>query len=540
MTSRPIALLIGVAVLTSAPPAPAQPQSQQQTQPNAQMTIACLRKGKLLKSWSRPTHWNGPLPDTYKAEVRNGRLRWLTNPPVVNSIRIGTSISGRGGKTLAHWIPSGTDAIHISVQLIHRANGSSPLAGTGPNKPTKSAKKNRKRKRYSLTARRSRVPPVTGKTSKRNPRPARRPRDIKHRSKGDGQDTSRRARTAHVFGNGKLSGRDKGKPTGEAGGRTAEEGGVESDTATVTGDRFGPAHGMKGGDGDRSDYGVAGAGGLIGIINVPASVRHLTSVLLALNDASPGALASKWMAKVTTRTTARSLRKRLKTAATAYAEQRITRNITKVNEALRKLPASERVSMLNRWQWEIERVYFDNAARGAANKARALRSRLRKAQKREAPAEELRELNKQLRQATTLHKAATVKPLAGQLPRNHTYAGRAFPKSKLPSRYRGPDAPVVRVKPNGHPHFTPHAIRLPNGKRSVKITLTGSMKRDKTLANRAAGFKPGEVPDDHIWHHLEDGTTMELIPEDLHQALRHSGGQAMYRHRTGNPDAYRR
>jgi hypothetical protein len=31
----------------------------------------------------------------------------------------------------------------------------------------------------------------------------------------------------------------------------------------------------------------------------------------------------------------------------------------------------------------------------------------------------------------------------------------------------------------------------------------------------------------HTWHHVEDGKTMQLIPWDLHDGVRHSGGVAV-------------
>ena len=33
----------------------------------------------------------------------------------------------------------------------------------------------------------------------------------------------------------------------------------------------------------------------------------------------------------------------------------------------------------------------------------------------------------------------------------------------------------------------------------------------------------------YTWHHLEDGKTLILIPTDLHEAYRHTGGAALIR-----------
>jgi A nuclease of the HNH/ENDO VII superfamily with conserved WHH len=33
----------------------------------------------------------------------------------------------------------------------------------------------------------------------------------------------------------------------------------------------------------------------------------------------------------------------------------------------------------------------------------------------------------------------------------------------------------------------------------------------------------------YVWHHVEDGETLMLIPKDLHNAVRHTGGSAVIR-----------
>lgn len=35
------------------------------------------------------------------------------------------------------------------------------------------------------------------------------------------------------------------------------------------------------------------------------------------------------------------------------------------------------------------------------------------------------------------------------------------------------------------------------------------------------------VPDGYTWHHHQDGTTMQLVPTDLHDAVRHTGWAAI-------------
>lgn len=74
----------------------------------------------------------------------------------------------------------------------------------------------------------------------------------------------------------------------------------------------------------------------------------------------------------------------------------------------------------------------------------------------------------------------------------------------------------------GFPDFGPAA------KAQVRLKdLTGTYKIDAAMANRAAGF--GKTPRYHIWHHVEDGVTMQLVPSGIHNATRHTGGSAVIR-----------
>jgi len=74
-------------------------------------------------------------------------------------------------------------------------------------------------------------------------------------------------------------------------------------------------------------------------------------------------------------------------------------------------------------------------------------------------------------------------------------------------------------------------MTLPNGKKTVKIELTGSRRLDEALANKAAGLE--ERPEGLIWHHVEDEGTMMLVPASLHEAVPHTGGRAHFKHRMG-------
>ena len=54
--------------------------------------------------------------------------------------------------------------------------------------------------------------------------------------------------------------------------------------------------------------------------------------------------------------------------------------------------------------------------------------------------------------------------------------------------------------------------------------MTGK-KSNFALADKAAGFK--ERPANYTWHHHHDGKTMLLVPRDIHDAVKHTGGVAI-------------
>lgn len=59
---------------------------------------------------------------------------------------------------------------------------------------------------------------------------------------------------------------------------------------------------------------------------------------------------------------------------------------------------------------------------------------------------------------------------------------------------------------------------------TVSIKQTGGVS-DFAAANLAAGLS--ETPKGSTWHHVEDGTTMQLVPTDIHAKTGHSGGAAL-------------
>ncbi len=70
----------------------------------------------------------------------------------------------------------------------------------------------------------------------------------------------------------------------------------------------------------------------------------------------------------------------------------------------------------------------------------------------------------------------------------------------------------------GFPDFSRYAIK------KVDIKYTGSRGKDFDAANKAAKLKT--TPDNYTWHHHENKTTMQLVPTDLHDLVKHTGGFA--------------
>jgi len=97
---------------------------------------------------------------------------------------------------------------------------------------------------------------------------------------------------------------------------------------------------------------------------------------------------------------------------------------------------------------------------------------------------------------------STEKTAAGL--RNGHLANGAHPKTGIP--FTG----------DGFPDFSGVSII------DVSIQQTGSRAGDFRAANRAAGLDG--TPEGYTWHHHQDGTTMQLVPRDVHAQTGHTGG----------------
>lgn len=90
--------------------------------------------------------------------------------------------------------------------------------------------------------------------------------------------------------------------------------------------------------------------------------------------------------------------------------------------------------------------------------------------------------------------------------------------------------PSITYK-DGFPNYGPHS------KGDVQIPMRGNTSSDFRDADAAMRDKLGDPnwqrPRDHTWHHNEDGTTMQLIPKNVHAtgggaSTPHMGGASLY------------
>lgn len=128
-----------------------------------------------------------------------------------------------------------------------------------------------------------------------------------------------------------------------------------------------------------------------------------------------------------------------------------------------------------------------------------------------------------------VHNAEYTGPLInGRKPINSRYTGEIYPAENLPPSIRESYPDGVRFTEDGFPDFSPYV--------DVQVEvdgLRGDHYEDFKAANRAAGYGDhARSPEGYTWHHHQDGRTMQLVPTDLHRAVKHTGGAAVIRNRT--------
>ncbi|AZZ92956.1 hypothetical protein EUZ85_20370 [Hahella sp. KA22] len=114
-----------------------------------------------------------------------------------------------------------------------------------------------------------------------------------------------------------------------------------------------------------------------------------------------------------------------------------------------------------------------------------------------------------------------VRAVNGRRPINSKYAGKTVPLEDLPLALRKKYPHSVTFNGAGFPDFSRYSIK------NVRITLGKSRGVDFGRADKAAGYtKNNPRPNDYTWHHHQDTGYMQLVPTDIHDAIKHTGGIA--------------
>jgi len=105
---------------------------------------------------------------------------------------------------------------------------------------------------------------------------------------------------------------------------------------------------------------------------------------------------------------------------------------------------------------------------------------------------------------------------SGRFPANYRWAGRIYQGKMWTADLAAKYPKGVRFTRNGYPDFGPYA------KKTI-VFKKGFTGRAEDIA---AANKRFQAPDGWTWHHHQDGRTLQLVPTDLHDAIRHGGGIA--------------
>lgn len=307
--------------------------------------------------------------------------------------------------------------------------------------------------------------------------------------------------------------------------------------------------GAVGGEKGGSEGGVRGGAGFLAFLgltlSIPENYAAAVEIGLAVEDANiagfgPKILekaaekgAKKLAAGATRRALAREVRiqaaERMRVLAKALktgekAPKSLSRQERRLLEELRRLTKEEQAKAMRIIHWEMQRRMFQSTLEAAQKETKQLRRALMKTKN---PAKRA-EIEERLAVAEHMEEVASIQPIAGRLPINHHLAGQAFPPEKLPARWKNSG---LRFNDDGFPDFEPFAMTLPNGQKKVRIDLTGGRTPDEKVVNAMFGWK--KPPRGYTWHHHEVTGDMMLIPTDLHNAAKHTGGVAAWKHVRG-------
>ena len=592
----------GFGVGSPAPATPTAPRVAERELNAALKIIAYDAHGSVIRSWGAKATWEGPLPQHFHGDHRNGTWHW-DDAASARSVRVHTQADGTGGESVEAWAARRNAArVEIFAEPIDavaaraaRDEGDDPSApgqaddernapgraggeaqhaggatdrvhpgGHGPGVDTSHGSHNATPSPNATGSEAAEHGPSAGSSATPGDAgPDARLADVtaferEHgielaQDEDDGDGDSEASPAPHGKNGSGGAGHEGGDSAGRTGkdtsttgqgpgGDTAKAGGDdESSTSaardaqgTKTGDRDGDPHGAPNGryagEGRDGDEGVRGAGAIFGgVIAVPTALQGSVEIALLIDAGDvTGAGADLFKAGLKA-----GVGKGLSVAAArrlvaheariaADREMHVVAQQLAAREAFTALSKAEQERIMFIVYWEKQRQFFRGYLKAAREEQRAIRQALKKAKATER-------ISLHTRQATAEmgEEIAKVEPVAGRLPRNHAFAGHEFPPERLPPKYRKQG---LRFTDTGYPDFEPYAMMLPNGQKKVKIVLTGSRGADETAAFAAAKLE--DMPRGYMWHHNED-LTMSLVPADLHTAVKHTGGTAEYKHRTG-------
>jgi hypothetical protein len=511
---------------------PAAHQVAEHDRLNAVITVVARGPGgAVLALWRARGRWVGPLPARYHGT--RAPLAWTWSDPAARDTRIHTRSDGTGGEPIERWATQhGAATVDVIATALDAAPDdeaaeahADPAAAPGP---------------ASAADGPAGSDPFAGPDLNQEQLIA----EFEHQlaidldlavdddAKGGegapGGDPHGRTGPDTAIG-----GTGPGGPKARASG---DHEGAET-RGTVEGSRLGSALGVKGGseggryggEGKPGDNGVRGAGAIVGgVIAIPAALQGIVEILLLADAGDVTGAGGELFAKLGKRIagmSAAALRELVAQEARAACRSAVEAAVAKLARSPKwlALSAEEQLRAMRIAFNEQMRRFFRGFGKAAKDGERAATKSMRGATgARKIAAQE------SVDAAQVGAEAAEVEPVAGRLPRNHEFASKEFPREQLPPRYHDKG---LRFKSTGYPDFEPYAMTLPNGRKTVRIELTGSMRRDFALAREAAGLE--RTPKGYVWHHVEDGSTMMLVPEDLHTAVSHTGGRATYRDQTG-------
>ncbi|HID7800732.1 TPA: HNH endonuclease [Proteus mirabilis] len=117
--------------------------------------------------------------------------------------------------------------------------------------------------------------------------------------------------------------------------------------------------------------------------------------------------------------------------------------------------------------------------------------------------------------------ATLIQKVNGRNPINSKYPGQVYPLELLPVEIRGKYPHSVPFTHAGFRDFSRYSIK------NVRITPGNSRAVDFARADKLAGYsKQNPRPSDYTWHHGKESGYMQLVPTDIHGAVRHTGGIA--------------